>query len=1706
MQYAVLGSVEARRADEVINIGGPQQRRLLALLLSQPGQPVSVARLVDCLWPDGLAPDGAGKSVKSYVSRLRRAIGEPAISTVDEGYQLELNGSTIDAVELEALIVEAGTAEPGRAVVLYDRALKMWRGPAYGELGKEWWLLGEANRLNELRVVAMEERAEASLSIGHHHRVIAELERLIVEQPTRERPITLLMHALYGTGRHAEALREFQAFRERLADETGLDPSIELVALERSMAAGGSVSGVGQRARLLRGYSVHGSLGEGAFGRVFAATQPGTNREVAIKAIRADFSNSPEFIQRFEAEAQLVARLEHPHIVPLYDYWREPSGAYLVFRLLLGGTAYGAMVSDGPFGLSRVSRLVEEVGTALLSAHTAGVVHCDIKPSNVMFDESGNAYLLDFGIAVRSSSFDESGERTRAYAAPELAGRAGDTVQSDIFSFGCMLWELLTAKSPLALMAPTDRFRLPSLAGLIPDHSADLDAVLARATAANADARYESMAELIVGWRQAVGRPEGVLTPLVTPLDAQPDSSRRRAVRSLTVEVSAAINPYKGLRAFAEADVADYFGRADVALALHQALSARSFVAVVGPSGSGKSSLVHAGVIPLLRRDGHRVATMVPGDKPTAALRQALRQVLAVESDADDPVEVLVEARAEDGGGIVLIVDQFEECWTLAGPAERERFLSTLGSANRFGVCCVVTVRADLYDRPLQHALIGQLVADGTFALLPLSPQELEDAIVRPADRLGVSFDDGVVSAIVAEANAQPASLPLLQFAMAELYERRVNNFVTMTMLTELGGLGGAIGRRAEDIYASLEADKQAHTRELFGRLVAPGQGSPDTRRRARLGELSDTAAEVADLFVRARLLVADRDQSTREPIVEVAHEALLTSWPRLRGWLEADRAWLSQLQHLAAATREWQESGHADSELYRGSRLETVIEALPDHGQQLSPQERDFIESSRAARDAGREDERRRARRLRRLLVATAGLLVLALVAGVIAFIQRKSARDAATTAVDAKRSAEIEALVGRAASIRGAHRDTAALLALEAYRMADTPRTRSALLSSFTGDQGYLGATPLPDSLGPFASGIVMPDGKTAFVSGQDNRIHSYDLDSGAVGEPWVTFADADTRGASHYIASSDGKLLLQVKWSDNVTRSELAVFDVATHHMVTGPITVPLGVDNAVFSADDTGVYATGGPDGKLLGFSLPDGAKIGELDNLPTPDDSQLRATTAGLAFTADGALAVGSVAGPVRLVDPSTFKIIRQIDSPRGTTERIVAVNGGRALIASGLHGRVRLDLAGAANGPTWSVGLNDLTDFQCEQLVVGEATGKFYCGSGFGRLEERDLATGGLLRDMTSQNGNIGMAYLTKNDTELVAFLDGLPVVARWRLDGSDAIRRRLGEGTPDAYSPDGRRLLTDIGVGHDTGPTDWSVVDPTTGAVTSDSTKPLEFPAWDADGTLNGIENPDAAPTLAIIDTRAGQPARHPIPLAKMPDNGFVSLHRDWLFFKDPGDAVASGELWTIDTDSNTRIEPTIHLNSFITGAGTDEGDRVVVGTLDGMSVFDGVTGKLLHTYTDETLRSASVLPGRRLVAGTLTGDFTVYDLDTFKPTTKLGGILGFGRAIGSADGSLAVIVGNDRSLALYDMPSGIQIGDTIRIADDEAVGAGLRPDGKELAYGGGNGHPFTVLDLDPHHWATAVCAVAGRNLTQEEWAANIGDLEPYHATCPKY
>ena len=288
-------------------------------------------------------------------------LGDGVVITVEPGYRIEPGDDAVDAVRFEGLVDRSRRVPPSQAIAVLDQALGLWHGPAYGEFADEWWALPHATRLDELRLVATEERIDALLAVGDCSRAVADLEALIPAHPLRERLVAQLMRAYDAEGRQAEALRTFQDHRERLADQTGLDPGATLTTLERSIILGTEPAPAGVD-RTLRGYVLGDVLGEGAFGTVYRSVQPGVDREVAVKVIRADRADDPAFVQRFEAEAQLVARLEHPHIVPLYDFWREPGGAYLVFRLLRGGSARDALLAEGAWSLERVSRLVDEVG------------------------------------------------------------------------------------------------------------------------------------------------------------------------------------------------------------------------------------------------------------------------------------------------------------------------------------------------------------------------------------------------------------------------------------------------------------------------------------------------------------------------------------------------------------------------------------------------------------------------------------------------------------------------------------------------------------------------------------------------------------------------------------------------------------------------------------------------------------------------------------------------------------------------------------------------------------------------------------------------------------------------------------------------------------------------------------------------------------------------------------------------------------------------------------------------------------------------------------------------------------------------------------------------------------------------------------------------------------------------------------------------
>ncbi len=630
MEIRVLGPLEVVAHDDVIAVGGARIRRLLAALLLADGAVVSIESLADAVWPDQQPPDGSRRTVMSYISRLRRAVGADLIEQTGSGYRLRKEMAVIDVSAFE-LAVEAGqqagrSGDAGRAVSMFDQARGLWRGEPLGEFAGEHWVEPDRVRLVGLHRQAVEGRLEAKLALGDHAEVLVELEREDAENPDRECVAYLHMLALYRCGRQIEALRRFETLRSQLA-ELGLEPTTEVRELElqilnhdeellQTSPAPGTI---------LRGYELGTPIGEGSFGTIYQATQPSVGREVAIKVIRAEFANDPDFIRRFETEAQLVAHLEHPHIVPLYDYWREPGGAYLVMRLLRGGNAEDRLVSEGPLPVSTVVTIIDQIGGALAVAHARGVIHRDVKPANILFDEAGIAYLADFGIAVRDERRDDgSGLRSAGsplYASPEQVRGEEVTASSDVYSLGVAAFELLVGKTAFsadsvqALLDEKLRASVPSLRHSRPDLRPALDAVLARATAVKWTDRFPDMGEFVLAFRAAAAStPEALMTG--EPKMVAVERPRAAASRTLVKLELGTLNPYKGLRAFQESDSQDFFGRTQLVDDLIDRVRTRRLVAVVGASGSGKSSVVRAGLLPALVEDHLFTVTIIPGAHP----------------------------------------------------------------------------------------------------------------------------------------------------------------------------------------------------------------------------------------------------------------------------------------------------------------------------------------------------------------------------------------------------------------------------------------------------------------------------------------------------------------------------------------------------------------------------------------------------------------------------------------------------------------------------------------------------------------------------------------------------------------------------------------------------------------------------------------------------------------------------------------------------------------------------------------------------------------------------------------------------------------------------------------------------------------------------------------------------------------------------------
>jgi WD40 repeat protein/DNA-binding SARP family transcriptional activator/energy-coupling factor transporter ATP-binding protein EcfA2 len=975
-----------------IQIGQEQHTRfrtakvqaLLAYLLLEHHSSVRRDDLYDLFWPD-LPRKSAQVNLRQTLYQLRKflnVIDETSVVSTNDSIQLNpMLSISADVYDFDNLLTTNSTHEhhdkfnclPCRERL--EQAIALYSGPLATNVylsdsnAFEAWINNLRDVYKQRFINGLTSLATIHAKLGNYEEAESLARRQLEYDNLRETAYQQLMKALTYADKREAAISEYESFCIMLHSQLGMSPTRRTKNLAERILAGEADLDSMQTPNV-RGYELDEKIGDGMFGAVYQARQIQIEREVVIKVINRDFANRPSFIRSFEVETQTIARLEHPFIVPLYDYWREPDSAFLVMRQMHGGNLETVMQERGIWELSDISRFIAQIGVAIRAAHVQEIIHGNMKPTNILFDESGNAYLSDFTVVRYHDLRDifDGGKITRVhlaqqplYASPEQLHGEQLTQQSDIYSLGLLVFHLLSGHSPLIGVEKNfAKYGLPSqLQTARPSLPSQVCVILQKATVFEPTQRFSDVREFVEQLQDALGG-NSILSHM-------PPTMRYDG------------NPYRGLNAFGEADAELFFGRNELATQLVDHLHENNFLAVIGPSGSGKSSVIKAGLLPALRKgvedESNRwfISIMTPGTDPMEELEAALLRV------AVNPPASLLEPLLRNEEGLVhilerilpsssndkvqpatflLVIDQFEELFTHVEAEMRHLFLDRVLLALqmpqlRFRL--VLSLRADFYDRPLQLPELASYFEAHTVVVTPLSGVELEAAITKPADLVGVQFETGLVARIVEDARDQPGTLPLLQYALTEIYRLRKDGLMTHDALTQLGGIAGVIGQRAESIFATLSAEKQSLSRQLFLRLVVLGEGVEDTRRRVLIAELEaiadqDAVRHILQSYSDARLLTFDHEPITRLPTVEVAHEALLREWPRMAEWLDASRAEIHSQRQLARQSAEWQSAEYDPAYFLRDAQLERYQDWPHLATVTLTSDEHAFLEASREA------------------------------------------------------------------------------------------------------------------------------------------------------------------------------------------------------------------------------------------------------------------------------------------------------------------------------------------------------------------------------------------------------------------------------------------------------------------------------------------------------------------------------------------------------------------------------------------------------------------------------------------------------------------------------------------------------------------------------------------------------------------------------------
>ncbi|MDP8956606.1 MAG: WD40 repeat domain-containing protein, partial [Actinomycetota bacterium] len=1042
--------------------------------------------------------------------------------------------------------------------------------------------------------------------------------------------------------------------------------------------------------------------------------------------------------------------------------------------------------------------------------------------------------------------------------------------------------------------------------------------------------------------------------------------------------------------------------------------------------------------------------------------------------------------------------------------AQRTEFLEMLQGAVREPASrlrVVVTMRADFYDRPLLYKGFGDLVGARTQAVTPLSAEELERAISGPAEKATVALEPGLVAQIVADVSDQPGALPLLQYALTELFEQRRGNTMTLEAYRAVGGVSGALVRRAESVYEELDDEEKRAARQLFLRLTTSVDDTEFARRRVPRTEVTSVQGEAAPMesaieaFGTARLLSFDRDPLTGNPTLEVAHEALLSEWTRLREWLAAAREELRTQHRLAVAARDWLDASRDASFLASGSRLDHFEAWRDASGLAITPQEREFLEASVAERDRQRtEEEARHAREealerrsFQRLRALVAVLAAAALVAGaltVFAFNQRGRAHRESRVAI-------ARSLAAAAVANLDSDPERSILLALEAVdqtRSVDgsvLPEAEEALHRAVTASRIVLSV--------PGVGGALDWSSKGVFVTEGPENTGMIDIKAAKTGRSVRTF-----RGHSIDVNdvefSEDGSMLATT--GDD---GALNVWDPVTGRLIS-----------SVASPTSTGAITSGGQG--------PSFSEDGSLLSASWPTEGE----------------------GTVRIIDPATGEVVRTIKGLEGGPIDTALSPDGRRLVVSHFFGEV---LAFDVSSGEQLFDLRGHAD--AVNTVAWSPDGK-------------RIATASNDSSIRVWDGKTGRhAFTLFGHTGSATTVDWSPDGARLVTGGSDGTARvweiaegsgrelmslsaeETRSGTWAVFSPDGTRVMAgDTAI---TAVKIWDVTidgDAEWANFPADSLGPVDV-AFMPDGR---VVAPIERDSLSVWDVRTrrevltiGLDRDSPRPVIAIdvsPDGTLIATARDfstvaYVWNSRTGEALFelehSNEISAVDwSGDGTHLVTSSYDGSIriFDRAGREVRqlrEEAGYGVLDARFSSDG---RLLATsgFNDGTFRSHATIwdwdRGRTvrrirqstpieavdfnssgsLIATAHGGGFSqVWEVDSGRSVARLGGHLGPLSDIAfSPGGSRVATAGQDGTVRLYDARSGSQL--VVLEGHDRLVsGISFSPDGKSLASASPDGVVrIWALDLDD------VILIARREVTRGLTTEECRQYLPVQ-TCPK-